>query len=123
MNAGAAYLHALDGRLRIKVTALKGSPQKAREIEHKFQTCEGITQVTANPVTGSILILYDSCQIKQEKILDILKSLGCLPENGKARAAAENGVAAQPGFGRELVQTVVLSTMEFALQRLVYTLI
>jgi hypothetical protein len=79
--------------------------------------------VTANPVTGSILILYDSQQIKQGEILDMLKSQGCLPENGTARAVAKNVVETQPGFSRELVQTVVLSTMEFALQRLVYTLI
>jgi hypothetical protein len=123
VNARAVHLHALDGRLRIKITALKGSPQKAQEIERRFQTCEGITQVTANPVTGSVLILYDSQQIKQGEILDMLKSQGCLPENGTARAVAKNVVETQPGFGHELVQTVVLSTMEFALQRLVYTLI
>ena len=123
MNAGAAYLHALDGRLRIKVATLKGSPQKVQEIERQFQTCEGITQVTANPVTGSVLILYDSQQIKQGEILDILKGQGCLAENGTARAVTKNVSVTLEGFGRELVQTVVLSAMEFALQRLVYTLI
>jgi len=123
VNARAAYLHALDGRLRIKVAAVKGSLQTAREIERQFQACYGITQVTANPITGSVLILYDAHQIKQGEILDILKSQGCLPENGTAQAVAKNVTAAQQGFSQELVQVLVRSTMEFALQRLVYTLI
>jgi len=123
VNARAAYLHALDGRLRIKVAAAKGSLQTAREIERQFQACYGITQVTANPITGSVLILYDAHQIKQGEILDILRSQGCLPENGTAQAVAENVTAAQQGFSQELVQVLVRSTMEFALQRLVYTLI
>lgn len=123
MNAVSAHLHALDGRLRIKVAGVKGSPQKAQEIEDRLQRCNGITQATANPTTGSILILYDSQQINQERVLNALRSLGCLPENHKARPSARSTAAAQPAFAQELVQTVVRSTMEFALQRLVYTLI
>jgi copper chaperone CopZ len=123
MNADSAYLHALAGRLRIKVAAVKGSSQKAKEIERQFQAYEGITQVTANPVTGSVLILYDSRQIKQEEILDMLKGQDCLLENGKAQTVARTVTAAQQGFSQELVQTLMRSTMEFALQKLVYTLI
>jgi copper chaperone CopZ len=123
VNAVSAYLHALDGRLRIKVPSVKGSSKMAQEIERQLQACEGITQVTANPVTGSVLILYEPQQIKQKEILDIFKSQGCLPENSPARAVAKNEAAAQPGFSQELVQTLVRSTMEFALQRLIYMLI
>jgi len=123
VTAVSACLHALDGRLRIKVAAVKGSSQKAEAIERRLQACEGITKVTANPVTGSVLVLYDSQQLKQEEILDVLKRQGCLSESGRMRTVAENGGAAQSGFSQELVQTLVRSTMEFALQRLVYTLI
>jgi len=117
VSAGSAYLHTLAGRLRIKVAAVKGSPQKAEKIERQFQACEGITQVTANPVTGNVLILYDSQQIKQEEILDLLKVQGYLSENDIAQTVAKNTTAEQQGFSRELVQTLVRSTMEFALQR------
>jgi copper chaperone CopZ len=123
VNAVSAHLHALDGRLRIKVAGVKGSPPKAREIEDRLQMCDGITQATANPTTGSILILYDSHQINQERVLHTLRSLGCLPENGRVRTSAKSAAETQPAFGQELVQTVVRSTMEFALQRLVHALI
>ncbi len=53
----------------------------------------------------------------------MLNSQDYLSESGKMRTVAENGGATQRGFGQELVQTLVRSTMEFALQRLVYTLI
>ncbi|HEV8712733.1 MAG TPA: hypothetical protein VGX03_07905, partial [Candidatus Binatia bacterium] len=113
----------LAGRLRIKVAAVKGSSQKAKEIERQFQAYEGITQVTANPVTGRVLILYDSRQITQKEILDILKMRGYLLGNGTARTITRNTTVGQQGFRQELVQALVRSTLESALQRLVYALI
>jgi copper chaperone CopZ len=123
VNAVSAYLHALDGRLRVKVAAVKGSPQKAQEIECQLQQFDGLKQVTANPTTGSVLILYDPRRITQEKVLETLKTLGHFQENGKERAVAKNPVTTEQGFGRELLQTLVRSTVESAVQRLVYALI
>jgi len=142
VNTDYTYLHALDGRLRIKITAVKGSSQKAQELEQQFQAREGITQVTANPVTGNVLILYDSQQIKQEEILDLLRRQGYLPENSRIRTGVKDATTAEQGanqelaqtlglnmefalrrVGQELGQTLVRSTMEVALHRLVYALI
>jgi hypothetical protein len=116
-------LHALDGRLRIKVAAVKGAPQKAREIETQLQQLAGIDQVTANPTTGSVLILYNPRHIRQPEILNTFKTYGWPQESRLARPAIQEGAPTQDGFGQELVRTVVRSTMEFALQRLVYALI
>ena len=116
-------LHALDGRLRIKVAAVKGAPQKAREIETQLQQLAGIEQVTANPTTGSVLILYNPQHIRQPEILNTLKTQGWLQESRLAWPAVRESAPTQDGFGQELVRTVVRSTMEFALQRLVYALI
>jgi hypothetical protein len=33
----AAYLHTLDGRLRLKSASVKGAPEKAREVEHNLK--------------------------------------------------------------------------------------
>jgi cation transport ATPase len=142
VNTDYAYLHALDGRLRIKITAVKGSTQQAQEIEQQFQACEGITEVTANPVTGNVLILYDSQRISQEAILDLLRRQGYLSQDSRTRTGAKYINVAQQRFkhelaqtlranlelalhrfSRELGQTLVRSTMEVALHRLVYALI
>jgi hypothetical protein len=118
-----AYLHALEGRLRVKVAAVKGSPQKASEVEQRLYRSDGIIQVTANPITGSVLILYDSQRLSQEAILSHLRTLGCFVEQPKVPTTPKKEEQDQPGFGQELMQTVVRSTMEFALQRLVFALI
>ncbi len=113
MYVASAYLHALDGRLRIKVAEVKGSPAKALEIESQLQRCDGINRVTANPTTGNVLVLYDPRRIKQSEIIGTLRALGCLKDT----------VAAQDGLSHELVKTVVRSTAEFALERLIYSVL
>jgi hypothetical protein len=123
----SAYLHhAIDGRVRIKVPAIKGSPVKAAELEnHLRRLGEGIDHVTVNPTTGSVLILYDSHQIGQHEIFASLEHLGCRPRlHHESHTANGGGTAAvTPEFGKDLARTVLHSTMEFALQRLIYALI
>jgi copper chaperone CopZ len=118
----------LEGRLRVKSASVKGSPPKAQEVETHFRGYEGITEVVANPVTGSILFHYDSRRVDQNEILERLHILGWLSKD----AATQKPPTFQPvqvilkipeEFGQKLVKTVVTSTVEVALQRLVYALI
>jgi copper chaperone CopZ len=119
-----AYVHTLDGRLRIKSAAVKGAPEKARAIEKTLKNWEGVTQVTANPVTGSVLVHYDSQGVTQHELLQALESFGCLQQGKRhAHAATESVLAAQDGFGHGILKTIVLSTLEFTVQRLVVALI
>ena len=76
MNRSASYVHALNGRLRIKLPELKGNPMRAQEIENQFNLMTGMQQVSANPVTGSLLFIYDPHLLKQEEICAVLKELG-----------------------------------------------
>lgn len=118
-----SYLHALDGRLRIKSPVVKGAPEKAREVEQQLGNCLGITQVTANAVTGSILVHYNPSGITQKELLDELRSLGYCQETLGFQPAKLDTSVAQNGFSRDIVKTVVISTLEFTVQRLVYALI
>jgi copper chaperone CopZ len=115
VSAEFAYLHTLAGRLRVKVTAVKGSPQKAEGLERQFRVYGGITQVTANPVTGNVLILYDAQQVSQKEILDILKERGYF--SGSGAAVPRNTAVGQQGSRQELVQTLLRSALEFALEK------
>ena len=119
----AAYLHTLDGRLRVKSAVVKGAPEKAREIEHNLKHCAGVTQVTANPVTGSVLVHYDSNGITQNELLQRLESFGCLHGKYQVRSVTDDANSAQDGFGHGILKTIVLSTLEFTVQRLVHALI
>jgi len=119
----AAYLHALDGRIRVKSTQIKGAPHKAVALEQQLGLHPGITKVTANPITGSVLVLYDAQQLAQQQIFDLLRSVNCFPEVPTMPISMLPPPKTVPEFGQGLLRTVAMLTMEFAVQRLVYAIL
>jgi hypothetical protein len=107
------YLHALDGRMRIKITGVKGSPAIAAEVTRYLLSSYGIDEVNANPITGNVLILYNTNQVSQGGIINLLQDAGYL-----SRAAR---VPASQGEG--LVSVLAKAVMETALQSMVMALI
>lgn len=53
-------VHTIPGRIRVKVGALKGNADLARELEERLAAEPGVRRAEANPMTGSLLVLYDS---------------------------------------------------------------
>src|SRR5215510_729948 len=53
-------VHAIPGRIRLKVAQVRKNPALAREIQTRLATVHGISQVEVNPLTGSVLILYEA---------------------------------------------------------------
>jgi hypothetical protein len=107
------YLHALEGRMRIKIKAVKGSDAAAAEISRYLGSCHGIEEVNANAITGNVLILYNSRQISQGEIIELLEAAGYLKKAGPAQA----------GQGEGLVGALARAVMETALQSMVMALI
>lgn len=118
-----SYLHTIDGRLRIKSALLKGAPEKAREVKRRLKSREGVTEATVNPITGSVLVLYDPRCLSQRAILDTLQTLGCFETTRDIPVVSKTPQSERSEFGRDILRTVVLSTLEFTVQRLVYALI
>jgi Heavy metal associated domain 2 len=56
--AGIKVVHAMPGRVRIKISRLKGDPAFGREIQERLSDARGIQRVEVNSVTGSVLVLY-----------------------------------------------------------------
>jgi hypothetical protein len=54
--------HQVRGRVRMKIPSAKGNPELLREISETFATVPGIEQITVNPATGSVVLLYDADQ-------------------------------------------------------------
>jgi hypothetical protein len=107
------YLHALDGRMRIKITEVKGSPAAAEEVTRYMLSSPGIDEVNANPITGNVLILYNNNQISQRGILKLLLDAGYLKRT----------VSASASQGEGLVSVLAKAVMETALQSMVMALI
>jgi len=57
--AGIKLVHAIPGRVRVKIAQLRDNPEFAREICQRLSGVRGIRQIEANPLTGSLLVLYD----------------------------------------------------------------
>jgi len=120
MNVVSSYVHALEGRLRIKIPEVKGAAGKALEVESYLQLLSGLEQVSANPVTGNVLILYNPRLVGVDEIIAALKDLGYL-EDPSARSRGSQGH--QEGMVERLTSAVASSLMEVALTRLVTALI
>lgn len=126
MNGASSYIHhALEGRLRVKSALVKGSRRKALEVEAYFQRREGITAISANPTTGSVLFHYDSQRLSQQEIVNELSAGGYLAtsEHLQPHHPVPVTVKTSEASGQNLVATIVTSTVETALQLLVHALI
>jgi hypothetical protein len=56
---GIRVVHATPGRVRLKVAQVRRNPALASEIQTRLATVHGISQVEVNPLTGSVLLLYE----------------------------------------------------------------
>jgi len=52
-------IHALPGRVRVRLSRLKGNASLAAEVERALRTLVGIQHVETSTTTGSVLVLYD----------------------------------------------------------------
>jgi len=52
-------LHAIPGRIRLRVPEIKGDPARAREVEHQVTGLKVVRRAEVSPVTGSLLVTYD----------------------------------------------------------------
>jgi hypothetical protein len=119
----SAYVHSLTGRLRIKIPELKGNPMKAQEIENQFNLMTGMQQVSANPITGSLLFIYDPHLLKPEEIFRVLKEMGAYPDHSGQEISGRSWASAPAGVVEKVTTTVASGLMEIALTRLMGALI
>jgi hypothetical protein len=75
---GAGYYHKLDGRIRIKVPEIKGSPAMAGELESLLAKLNGVTHVQVNPLTGYVLVLFDYQVISHYQVFAVINDIKCL---------------------------------------------
>jgi hypothetical protein len=123
MNIISSYVHALEGRLRIKVPEVKGAPLKARDIEGHLALCPGVEEVSANPITGSVLVLYNPRLIGQDEIILAFKEIGYLEENAPKAHRETGGNPNHEGTIARVATAVASTLMEVALSSLVAAII
>ena len=77
--AGIKVAHALPGRIRVKISRLKGDPAFGRELQERLSDVRGIQRVEVHPVTGSVLVLYAAEELDSlEALMSLAGSLAPL---------------------------------------------
>ena len=121
MVSAVTLVHAVHGRMRLKVPGVKGDSARAQTIEGTLRTFPGILKVKANPVTGSVLLYYDPLRIGRMALLDLLTAIG--PLGPSVMTTADPVVTRSSRLHEKLTETLICSTMEFAVHRLMRALI
>lgn len=65
-------VHAVPGRVRLRVDRVRGNPALAQKAQEKLGRLPGIKEVEAKPQTGSVLIYYDVAGLLAEGALAAL---------------------------------------------------
>jgi hypothetical protein len=52
-------VHAIPGRVRLKIAGLKANPDLGTVIQKRLQSVPGIQAVETQPLTGSVLVLFN----------------------------------------------------------------
>ena len=112
------YLHVIDGRLRAKLREVKGSPELAAKVEHSLHKTKGIKEVRANPVTGSVLVLFDSAVINSEKVLRHLSKFGNSETSKSLPVKQRENQRVQ--FEETLRNVILQTAAEVAVKRLIF---
>jgi heavy-metal-associated domain-containing protein len=78
MNAGGIRLvHTVPGRVRFKIDDLKGDQERAEQLEQQLSSIHGILEVQVNPLTGSLVALYDPSSLESVEFqLSVASALG-----------------------------------------------
>jgi hypothetical protein len=93
----AQILHAVPGRIRVKISQVKGNPAFAKQLEQTLAGMGMVRWFKVNPLTGSVLIGYDPARLPAfselqagkvpseevgAELLSLAKVLGLIPEEG-----------------------------------------
>lgn len=70
-------VHFIPGRVRMKVKALKTSPQLAERIQTAFGAVPAVREIHISSLTGSVLLTYDTQAILLPESLSSLSEILC----------------------------------------------
>ncbi|MFB6279958.1 MAG: HMA2 domain-containing protein [Salinibacter sp.] len=110
----ASYLHALDGRIRVRFPEMRGDRRAAARLRQELRALPGITAVEVTPLTGSVLVEYDEEQCSAP---DIYEALDIDPPSDTS-AGGTLLKAESSGQQIQVRNAVAKSLVEFAAERL-----
>jgi hypothetical protein len=71
-----SYLHHVPGRLRVRISRLRGSEAAVRQACDAAMTIDGVSEVRGEPTTGSLIVLYDYRRLTPARLWNGLAERG-----------------------------------------------
>ncbi len=111
-----ASMHLTPGRLRLRMPERRGDEAFARQVEQLLAPIPGVTQVHANPVTGSVLVRFDPRQMDAQQILAKLERWNLIgrqlpPRTDAAPPIREVATRMGATVGKELAKAALLEAV------------
>jgi hypothetical protein len=118
--------HLVPGRLRLKIASLKGSETRARLAETRVRDVDGVREVCANKLTGSLIVRFDPAIASVARIFDTLIQcdlIGSAPAPA-VRTFPSASTSTQPALAGETVADALIGkAVEAILERCALALI
>lgn len=112
--------HSINGRLRLKLTAVKNSQPTANAVERVLLAHKAVNKCIAKPVTGSVIIHFDPVLASDETFLQLLKEEGFYSGDPQWE---ENDSSASIAGGDSLGQIIFTKAIEVAAERAILALL
>ena len=115
------YVHALPGRLRIEISALKGDPRLSPRIRTAMAAIPGVQRVEVSECTRRALIKYDPALVNQTVLIGRLRLMGCFESGEPAqviRSVAHSDTRIEPNPLNHPVSNLLLKALAEALAKL-----
>jgi hypothetical protein len=81
-RAQPCVIHALPGRVRVHIACWAGADKSAVEV--RLRRMAGVLKAQANPLTGNVLVFFDTAVTDQRNIMAMIRAL--VPANAGAHA-------------------------------------
>ena len=93
-----AVIHAIPGRMRLRIPSLKGNEDLARPLREHLSSIPGVARLDVNPVTGSVLVVHHAREATPPELVQSLaEGLAPLVGVDQRRLQAHLSHDARPG--------------------------
>ena len=122
MQSSVPYvIHAIDGRVRVRVPAVRGSSAMADAVTAQLSALDGVNRVHATPITGSVVVYYTRELTSSEAILAALRMAVPFSPNSDSIGPGRGVALSQEAS--PLTTRVLHLAMDLAVQRLLMALV
>ena len=122
MQSSVPYvIHAINGRVRVRVPAVRGSSGMADAVTAQLSALDGVNRVHTNQIAGSVVVHYTRGLTSSEAILAALRMAVPFSPNCDSLGSARGVACSQEA--RPLTTRVLHLAMDLAVQRLLMALV